>query len=825
MNNLFGVIQGIKNGYVKREKRSRKIPYSDYLLSFDIETSTWEDGTSSVYVWSLAGGEYTALKECTNNSDLEKVCEVCQGRTLSEFDLALDNVNEAAETTGCLILVLVYNLSFEWSYIQKNCEFFRKNYDPDYPTVLEGRHNIMSIKAGNLVFLDATRIFGLGSLKNNAGKYGFEKLEYDYDVKRHSQTPLMDEDYKYNANDTLITLGAWAKRLSYGGYAHISNPPLTATMMIRASLKGNSAINKVNGHRIHAKRDRRKPRKQKEATTLFDDAVNIAGDVFSNFELEGIASFLEKCFSGGYSHCNIFAQGNLYYNVGSADLTSAYPGAMLCEWYPRKLKEVSPDLQRLEFMLQTYHGNLAKYTRSKLKAFFICEVKLIGVSAIRYKNEKGEFCMPMISIHKVTDISKNCLIDNGKVLEAEELTICCSSIDLATWRKCYKFDIESCYKLIVGYDIQRLPEFWLNSVKYAYKAKNVMKKTIKLYTEGEDWQSEFQKIEDVDSEEVQHVESMTDEDGLQYLNMLLFQRKAELNGLYGIMVMHIIRAGYQYNEEKEVVRVEDDIRNPKDGTNYLWGIIVTSIVRLWECEFSLHAFEQGCTPIYWDTDSCKCVVPGSRNFETVVDTFNDMTGGVDSDFPEIGQYDCEEVYLAFKSLGSKRYIYFEKDKNGNPKCRVTIAGLPKRMYAGFLTDNLQRNIKFSELNEAIKQTAYYFKPNMYVSPDSTDKLIPKYFNEEKPSDHILTDHLGVTITETYYSGATLTSVPFAIMSLDSVVNRDYQSLCDKVQGRTFEGVEPLTVTRKDGKYIITDGKLEVPDIYVYMMQQDMEVYQ
>ena len=63
------------------------------------------------------------------------------------------------------------------------------------------------------------------------------------------------------------------------------------------------------------------------------------------------------------------------------------------------------------------------------------------------------------------------------------------------------------------------------------------------------------------------------------------------------------------------------------------------------------------------------------------------------------------------------------------------------------------------------------------------------------------------------------------MSLDSVVNRDYQSLCDKVQGRTFEGVEPLTVTRKDGKYIITDGKLEVPDIYVYMMQQDMEVYQ
>ena len=71
MNNLFGVIQGIKNGYVKREKRSPKTPYSDYLLSFDIETSTWEDDTSSVYVWSLTGGEYTELKECASNSAQE----------------------------------------------------------------------------------------------------------------------------------------------------------------------------------------------------------------------------------------------------------------------------------------------------------------------------------------------------------------------------------------------------------------------------------------------------------------------------------------------------------------------------------------------------------------------------------------------------------------------------------------------------------------------------------------------------------------------------------------------------------------------------------
>lgn len=825
MTNLFDVIQGIKTGYVKREKRSRKIPYSDYLLSFDIETTTWDDDTSSVYVWSLSGAEYSDIIECNSNDDLEKICDVCQGRTLQEFDLALSNVNEAAETTGCNLLVLVYNLAYEWSYIQKNCEFLRQNYDPDYPTVLEGRHNIMSIKAGNLVLLDATRIFGLGSLRNNAAKYGFEKLEYDYEVKRHSKTELTEEDYKYNANDTLITLGAWAKRLKYGGYKHISNPPLTATMMIRASLKSNSAINKVNGVRTHAKRDRKKPRKQKETTTLFDDAVDIAKNVFDGFDIKEIAEFLEECFSGGYSHCNIFSQGNLYFNVGSADLTSAYPGAMLCEWYPRKLKEVPPSVQKVKAMLRPYQRNLAKYTREKLNSFFICEVKLSCVSAIRYKNDNGDFCMPMISVHKVKELSKNCLIDNGKILEAAELTICCSSIDLATWKKCYNYEIENCYKLIIGYNIQRLPQFWINSVKYCYKAKNVMKKTIKLYSSGGDWKTEFLKIDDVGDEEVNHVNLTTDDDALQYLNMLLFQRKAELNGLYGIMVMHIIRAGYQYNEQKEVVRVDDDIRDPKDGTNYLWGIIVTSIVRLWECEFSLFAFEKGCVPDYWDTDSCKCYVPNGCDFESVVNQFNEITGGLDDEFPEIGQYDCEEIYIAFKSLGSKRYIYFEKGKHGDIKCRVTIAGLPKRMYAGFLTDNLNRNLKYTDIKHAIEQTAYLFKPNMYVSSDSTDKLIPKYFNEEEPKKHMLVDYKGDRIEENYYSGATLTRVPFAIMSTDSPINRDYQQLCDRVQHRHSENLEPLTVTRKENKYYIIEGKLEVPDIYVYIMQQDMEVYQ
>ena len=200
MKSLFDICNNMTKSYIERSKRSKKknIPYSDYLLSFDIETTTWEDGTSSVYVWTISGADYNELVNCNCNSDLDRVCDKYTARTLQEFDTALVALNEAAEAANALFLVLIYNLAYEWSYISKNCDFFINSIDLDYPTVLEGRHNAMSVKAGNLVLLDATRIFGLGSLKQNAAKYGFEKLDYDYEVKRHQKTPLTEQDYIYN---------------------------------------------------------------------------------------------------------------------------------------------------------------------------------------------------------------------------------------------------------------------------------------------------------------------------------------------------------------------------------------------------------------------------------------------------------------------------------------------------------------------------------------------------------------------------------------------------------------------------------------------------
>lgn len=816
----------------KKKRSQRYVPTSNYLLSFDIETTSWTDLYATMYDWTLGGADYNDLVLCKNNNDLKKCTTCVFGRTWNDFDLLCNILNGTAEDLNARFIILVYNLAYEWSYLQKNINFIRDNYNSEYPTVIEGKHSIMSVLAGNLVFLDATRLFGLGSLKQNAAKYGFEKLEYDYDVKRHFETPLDDKEIEYNENDVLITLGAWAMCLWNNGYKSIEGAPYTNTAMIKDVLKRNESVNKIVGVREQYRSDNKKRKNhiKKHNVSLFDEALDIATEVFpKEMSLEDVAKFLEAAFSGGFTHCNVFQQGNLFFNVASMDLGSAYPGAMMAAWYPRKLKVVldtNKQFNRLmKYLLSKYDSplKLAKATRDKLAGFAVVTVKLKDVSII---NQVNGFTLPLISKHKLLSVSSDALFDNGKLVECSECIISCTTIDLLTWHWCYNYNIVECTQMLIGSDIQQLPQYWRNAVDYCYRAKTVLKNTLRLYRENGDWQSEYRKIPGIDDVEIKHVEDMEEHEAVYYLDMVLHQRKGELNGLYGIMVMHIVRRSYQYNEYKDIVEGENSIREAKDATCYLWGIIITSIVRLWEVTSSIYMAEHKCLPLYWDTDSVKLHVPDDVNIKILIDGFNNETGSMVEQYPALGAYDYEGTYYAFKSLGSKRYIACEKNKKGNYEWESTIAGLPKKVYSEFLTQILNKNLKYTTLNKAIEASAFYFKPNMYVDESATSKLIPKYVDVSEPIKLVCTDYLGKSVNDEFWPGARLSGIQFAIMSLESCENRNYQLLCNRMQNRISDDLDPLTVKfdydRKE--YTIVDGALNIPELKVYMYQRDVNVY-
>lgn len=813
------------SAYLPKKGKSKNTPISDCLLSFDIETTSWDENYSSMYSWSLGAALYQDLIKCNNNDDLENVTESIFARTWVDFDSLLFWLDDVAKEKEARFIILVYNLDFEWSYLQKNIDFLAKCYVDKYPTVIEGNHNIMSIQAGNIIFLDAARLFGLGSLKQNAAKYGFKKLEYDYELKRHSGTKLSEEEIKYNMNDVLITLGSWAKVQFYAGVEHINSAALTQTGMIKNILKNNPSVNEEIQSYDYLNKSNGRYYKRKISIKAYKKAVDSASKVFPQDTYEEVIKLCEAAFSGGFSHANIFIQGKTLFNVASADLGSAYPGAMQANWYPRRLIKKEDELNTLRKILQELPDNymeLAKLTREHLPSFGVCTIVISNINVKVFETDKGKCTIPLISEHKLLD-SKNAIFDNGKLVEAEMVKISCSTIDIITWRQVYDFKITNCEELYQGANIRNLPDYWLNAVDYCYSAKTILKNTIKKYKSNDDWKNEYRKLNGVGEAEIKHVESMESHEAGHYLDIVLLQRKAELNGLYGIMVMHVLRQSYQYNEDKSISKKPIEMRKVKDGTNYLWGIIVTSIVRLWEVCFSLFLINKNQLPLYWDTDSVKFLYDIEPDI--LVKEFNDYVGNMNNSHPALGAYDYEGSYKAFKTLGSKRYAVVElNEKTNKIECFTTIAGLPKLVFGKFLTGELDKYLKITDEKDAIEQTLYYFKPNIFVDESATNKLVPKYIVTENPVTIDCVDHFGNHKVETFWPGARLSGIRFALMDMRSRANRQYQQLCCKMQGCDNIDYQPLTIYKNKDKFLVMDGFIETDKLMTFVAQKDVYLY-
>ena len=451
------------------------------------------------------------------------------------------------------------------------------------------------------------------------------------------------------------------------------------------------------------------------------------------------------------------------------------------------------------------------------------EIKDINIKI--FSNKTGKVTIPLISKHKLLSYSEDAVFDNGKLVESKYIKITCTTIDLLTWDYIYNYKIVYCNELYIGTDIQRLPQYWINAVEYCYQAKTILKNVVNMYKDNKDWETEYRKLPGINDIEINHVKSMEMHEALHYLNMVLLQRKGELNGLYGIMVMHIIRQSYTYTETKDIVKTEQDIRYAKDGTCYLWGMIVTAIVRLWEVTMSLYMVDNGCLPIYWDTDSVKAYIPYGIDITKIVSEFNKVVGAINKKYPKLGAYDYEGTYYAFKSLGAKRYVDCTQNaKSGLYEWESTIAGLPKKVFSGFLTQELQSNLIYMPLKKAVELSAYYFKPNIFIDETATAKLIPKYLIVEEPVVYECIDYKGEHSTETFWPGARLSGIQFAIMDLKSPENRRYQILCDKTQNKLSDDIAPFIIYQKDDKYELKSGRLNTPDLKIYMYQQDVIAY-
>ena len=383
-----------------------KTAYINAPFSFDIETSKTTVDNSPVgfmYVWQMGIGN-TAI----------------YGRTWDEWKICLRHIRRAFAPNGERIVIYVHNLSYEFAFIAPYLNvkevFARSPHHPIYFTTddnFEFRCSyFLTGKSLALLAADTSRPKLVGDL--------------DYNLLRHRNTPLTEQELKYCENDVLILIEYIRREIERNG--DITKIPLTKTGYVRREV--------LDAFRASPDFDAYQRRIRCEYPSA---------DVFA---------LLNKSFSGGFTHANCDYVGLTLENVASVDLASSYPTQMLKHKFPsgawHRLTEI-PNVDVLTAMCREY----------------AC------IMEITYKNLRAKTSHHTISRHKCS-IADGAVIDNGRIVSGEYITTYITSIDFIINRMFYDFEAVQVHTFYYC-NLEYLPTPFINVIIDRYQQKTLLK--------------------------------------------------------------------------------------------------------------------------------------------------------------------------------------------------------------------------------------------------------------------------------------------------------------------------------------------------------------
>lgn len=282
--------------FTKRTERSKY--YMD-IITFDIETTSYNKYTAFMYVWQI----------CINGSCF-------YGRKWEEF---IEFIKYLQMYNG-MFVVWVHNLSFEFGFIQDLFKWenvFALNF-----------HKPIYAKSDNVIFRCSYLMSNL-SLEKLGENYDLDtrklKDTLDYSLTRHQETELTQTDLNYCENDVRVLyeyIRLWLEK--YQNFSPAAMP-LTSTGYTRKYLRDKASEDK-QFKALRSIVSEASPRQRK------------------------LYNLLQRAFAGGYTHANfVFCKWCFTPNkdgtgrVKSRDKTSFYPAIMVKEKFPRKFVKIKKD--------------------------------------------------------------------------------------------------------------------------------------------------------------------------------------------------------------------------------------------------------------------------------------------------------------------------------------------------------------------------------------------------------------------------------------------------------------------------------------------------
>lgn len=360
-------------------------------------------------------------------------------------------------------------------------------------------------------------------------------------------------------------------------------------------------------------------------------------------------NLLRKAFRGGNTHANRFYAGKRIKNVWSYDIASSYPAVMLYEKFP------CGAFQKVRIKSEK---DLLKYEDRGYG--YLCTIKLLNM------NTNDE--VPYMSVSKrIPDMGQleddeeegktTFIHDNGRCLfEGGWTTMHMTNVDWEIMRDHYTyegFECTDCY--IVRMGPLPLP----------------IRETISKYF--------------IDKTKLK---------GIKEKEYFYTKSKNKLNGIYGMMVMALLRDSFFLDEEwqcEEAKVTDEDLekyyKKKSSFLHYQWGVWVTAYARK-RLQKAIDIC--GNFLVYCDTDSVKFkyhpdivekieslneyIQKEAENSETTATAYTEPDEG-EPELQTLGKWDKDAVYEEFITFGAKKYAYVKKGK-----FEFTVSGLGKDAY-------------------------------------------------------------------------------------------------------------------------------------------------
>lgn len=657
------VIKQVRKNF-RFSQLNTKHKYFNVPCSFDIETTSFYDQTGEktgiMYIWMF--GIYGL---------------VIIGRTWEEFKIMIEKLITILDLKSEKRLICyVHNLQFDF-------QFFRKHFNFEKVFAIDKRKPLYALTDSGIEFRCSYLLSGysLETVGKNLLMFPVQKMsgDLDYDLIRHSETPLTKKELLYCMNDVKVVMSYISEEIIRAG--GIANLPYTKTGYVRRYCR-NQCLYEAGV-----------PRKKSTKRLKFHDMMEPLTLTPKLYDK------LREGFAGGFTHANAIYSGKTVYNVSSYDITSSYPTVMIAERFPMSHPE---EIDTRHLTEQEFYENIKNY----------CCLFTIHFHNLKAKPETFE---NYISASHCIYLEKE-ITNNGRIVQADLAVTTITEIDFEIIDAFYTWDsfqISYMVKWVRGW----LPKDLILAILKLYEDKTTLKgvpgkeaeymvskgmlnsiygmSCSRLLRPVNDYINEWLEPYFKDPETVLNKYNKNWSRFLYYPWGLYVTAYARKN-----LFLAIQECGtdYVYSDTDSV-----KFKNLNDHKPFFESYNQMIISRL---KYALQ----------------------DQQIDTSLIEPCDRYGNK----KPLGIYDYEGTYTRFKTLGAKRYL-LEKDG----KIELTVSGLNKKFTVPFMCTGWFYDLKTKQSkNDPFEM----FQEGMHIPADYTGKKTHTYIDKERSGT--LYDYLG-----------------------------------------------------------------------------------